>query len=148
SLGAIASRAAAAPRVAVELAPRERRADEGGADRAEHADAAHACLLEHRLDEPGGVGCAPLESRVDEILERFAAAHADERSDFVTAGWPPGAERCELLELTGEAAEVGSHAGEEQLPGLGGERESELLGAVGHPAPDSLRGPRRDLHGG
>src|SRR6266516_4084529 len=39
--------AIAPPGVAIELRPGERRADEGGAQRAEHADAAHTCLLEH-----------------------------------------------------------------------------------------------------
>src|SRR5947199_6312150 len=77
SLEPIGSRAATARCVAVELRPSERRADEGRAKGAEHADAAHASLLEHRLDEPGGVRCAPLKGRVHEILERPAAAHPD-----------------------------------------------------------------------
>ena len=95
--------AIASPGVAIELRPGERRADEGGAQRAEHADAAHACLLEHGFDQPGSVRCASLERRVDEILERLATAHAHERSHLVPGGRPPGAERCELLELAGEA---------------------------------------------
>src|SRR5207302_3842969 len=113
-LEAIASRAAAPPRVAVEFRPGERRADEGRAERAEHPDAVHACLLEHRFDEPGGGRGAPLEGRVHEILKRLAAPHADERGDLISGGWPPRAERGELLELAGDAAEGGSHAREEQ----------------------------------
>src|SRR5882762_10225110 len=113
ALEAVASRAAAAPRVAVELRPRESRADEGGAERAEHADCAHACLFEHRLDEPGGGRCAPLEGCIHEILHRLAAAHADKRGHLVARGRPSCAERRELLELAGEAAEVGSYTGEE-----------------------------------
>src|SRR5439155_605503 len=127
--------------------PSERRADEGRAEGAEHADAAHAGLLEHRLDEPGGVGCAPLKGRVHEILERLAAAHPDERGHLIPGGRSPGAQRGELLELSGKAAEVVSHAGEEQLPRLGREGETQLLGAVPHPALDPVWRQRRDVNG-
>ncbi len=147
SLEAIASRAATPPRVAVELRSGEGRADEGRAERAEHADAVHACLFEHGFDELGGGRGAPLEGRVHEILERLAAAHADEGGDLIPGGRPVCAERRQLLELAGEAAEIGSHAGEEQLPGLGREREAQLLRPVGHPALDPRRGQRRNLDG-
>jgi len=77
--------------------------DEGGCQRAEHADAAHTCLLEHGFDQPGSVRCASLERRVDEILERLAAAHAT--SAATRLGWwaaPRRAARASRA-LTGEA---------------------------------------------
>src|SRR5205823_9115682 len=62
-----------------ELGPRQRRADERGAQRHQCTDPAHARLLEHGPNEPGGGGPAPFQGRFHEVLKRLAAPHADQR---------------------------------------------------------------------